>query len=211
MAFRKYKKRSNPMNRKINRARYGRRKPMIRKTLKQPVQYFKRSAWLPNWLTTAAGADSFASINFRINQLPQFTEFTQLYDQYKINGVKLEIIPQYDSANVGAIGTNQISQNYLINDYDDVLVPTTMDTLMQNQTVKRCPSTAVMKHYIKPCIAMQVFNTGITSTYAARRGFVDCNSADTEHYGVKLGFTSNPLAQRYGLRMTFYLAFKNVR
>lgn len=187
------------------------RKPRLAKRVAQPVQYFKRSVWLPTWVTTTAGADSFTSLNFRLNQLPQFSEFTVLYDQYKINGVKLELIPQFDSANVGAIGTNVVSQNFLINDYDDSLVPTTMDTLLQNQSVKRCSSTRIMKHYIRPCVASQVFNTGITSTYSARRQFIDCNSADTEHYGVKIGFSSNPIAQRYGLRMTFYLAFKNVR
>lgn len=187
------------------------RKSKLNKYIAQPIHYFKRSVWLPAWVTTTAGVDTFTGLNFKISQLPQFNEFTVLYDQYKINGVKLEIVPQFDSANVGAIGTNVVSQNFLINDYDDSTVPTTMDTLLQNQTVKRSSSTRIMKHYIRPCVAQQIFNTGITSTYGARRGFVDCNNADTEHYGVKIGWGSNPVAQRYGLKMTFYLAFKNVR
>lgn len=198
---------------RISRARYAQKMSKYRKPrgIKQPVQYFKRTAWLPNWLTTTAGADSFVGLNFRLSQVPNVTDFTNLYDQYKICGVKLEVIPQFDNAQVATPATNIVTQNFHVTDYDDSTTPPNMDALMQHQDVKRVPSTRIIKKYIKPCFASQIFNTGITSTYGARRGWIDCATPDTEHYGMKFGFTSNPNAMRYGLRMTFYLAFKQVR
>ena len=142
------------MKRRIYRARADRYK--IRRKMKygrskilQPVQYFKRTVWLPNWLSVASGSDQFASLKFNLSQLPNHSEFTSLFDSYKINMVKVELVPQFDSANVGAItSTNVISQNYSVLDYDDITVRTTMDTLMQYQNLKRTPSTKVIKRLI---------------------------------------------------------------
>lgn len=181
-------------------------------SVKQPIQYFKRNVWLPNWLVTAAGVDNFTSLKFSLSQIPNHSEFTALYDQYKICMVKAELIPQFDNANVGSsTSTNVITQNYSVLDYDDIGTPTSMDQLMQYQNCKRTPSTRILKRVIKPRFASELFNTGIASAYRPTRGFVDCNYDTVEHYGMKFGFASNPQAQKYGLKMTFYLAFKNVR
>lgn len=193
--------------------RRGMRRSMISRGIRQPVQYFKRSVWLPNWITTTAVTDSFAALKFNLSQVPQFTEFTQLYDQYCIKGVKFELIPQFDSANV-ALTTSQnvINQNYSCIDYDDVSVPSGLDTLLQYQNVQRCPSTRIMKRYIKPKVATQVYSTALTTNYSSKSNvWLDCTQPDTEHYGVKFGFTGGPITQKYGLRMIFYMAFKNVR
>lgn len=202
---------------RITRARYAQKQAKYRKRfggnrIRQPVQYFKRTVWLPNWLSTTAGADAFASLKFNLSQLPNHSEFTALYDQYKINMVKAEIIPQFDNANVGSsTSTNVITQNYSVIDYDDITVPTTMDTLMQYQNLKRTPSTRIIKRIIKPRFASELFNTGIATAYRPTSGFIDCNYDTVEHYGLKLGFSSNPQNQKWGLKITYYLAFKNVR
>lgn len=201
---------------RISRARYVQkmskyRKPRLNRGIGQPVQYFKRTVWLPGWNTTTAGTNSFTGLNFRLSQLPNITDFTNLYDQYKICGVKVEVIPQYDNAQVNATPVAIVTQNFHVTDYDDSTTPPNMDALMQHQDVKRVPSTRIIKKFIKPCFATQIFNTGITSTYGARRGWIDCATPDTEHYGMKFGFSANPVAFTYGLRMTFYLAFKQVR
>lgn len=201
-------------NRKMARIR---RRGLMRirgrpQSLLQPVHYFKRTVWLPNWLVTAAGSDQFTSLKFSLNQLPGHSELTALYDQYKINMVKLEVIPQFDNANVGSsTSTNVITQNYSVIDYDDITVPTTMDTLMQYQNLKRTPSTRIITRVVRPKFASELFNTSIATAYRPSSGFVDCNYDTVEHYGCKFGFSSNPQAQKFGLKMTFYLAMKNVR
>lgn len=194
-------------------ARLGIRRSMMSGKIKQPVQYFKRTLWLPDWLVTAGTADNFASLKFNLSQLPQYTEFTQLYDQYQIKGVRVELIPQFDSANMASTSsTNIINQNYSCIDYDDVGIPTSMDTIMQYQNVRRCPSTKVMKRFLKPKVATQVYSTALTTNYSSKRNvWLDCNQPDTEHYGLKFGFTKSPNAQKYSLRVIYYLAFKNVR
>lgn len=206
--------RPNP-KRKIAKARMLRKRvarSRVPRGVKQPVQYFKRTLWLPNWLSVPAGSDQFASLKFNLSQLPNHSEFTALYDQYKISMVKVELIPQFDNANVGSItSTNVITQNYSVLDYDDITVPTTMDTLMQYQNLKRTPSTRIIKRIIKPKFAAELFNTGIATAYRPTRGFIDCNYDTVEHYGMKFGFTSNPQSQKIGLKVTYYLAFKNVR
>lgn len=182
----------------------------------QPVHYFKRTVWLPEWYVATANTDTFATLNFRLNQLPNFSEFTSLYDQYKINGVKFELIPRYDTnTQVGSAGiatpAHYSSQNWTAIDYDDTVTPTSMADILQYQNVKRTGSSRIMTRFIKPKFADTIFASGVISGYRPQKGFIDCTYPNVEHYGVKFGFSSNPLALTYGLRMTFYIALKNVR
>lgn len=185
-------------------------------SLLQPVHYFKRSVWIPAWATVQAGADRFSSLNFRLNQIPNVAELTALYDQYKINGVKVEVIPQFDTNTQAGTAPNVLtshimSQNWHCIDYDDAVVPTTMDTLLQYQNVKRQSCNRIIKRFIKPKFADTIFASGVISGYRPQNGFIDVTYDNVEHYGMKFGFSNNPMTLTYGLRMTFYIACKNVR
>ena len=184
--------------------------------IKQPVQYFKRSVYLPTWNSPASGADRFTVLNFRLNQLPNFTEFQQLYDQYKICGVKVEVIPQFDTTTQTGTGTTPtaqhiMSQNWNVIDYDDTVTPTSINDLLQYQNCKRCPSNRVMKRFLKPKFSDQIFASGAFAGYRPVKGFIDCTYDNVEHYGMKFCFGNNNLTLTYALKLTYYLAFKNVR
>lgn len=184
--------------------------------IKQPVQYFKRTVYLPTWNAPASGADRFTVLNFRLNQLPNVTEFTQLYDQYKICGVKVEVIPQFDTATQTGTGTTPtaqhiVSQNWNVIDYDDTVTPTSINDLLQYQNCKRCPSNRVMKRFLKPKFSDQIFASGAFAGYRPAKGFIDCTYDNVEHYGMKFCFGNSNLTLTYALKMTFYMAFKNVR
>jgi hypothetical protein len=194
------------------------RRPRLMRNIAQPIQYFKRSVWSPSTFNLTNGIDNFRGLNFRLNQLPNFSEFTSLYDQYKICGVKVELYPRYDTATQtpGLIGTSpdtsyQQTRVFSVLDYDDSSTFTTMDTLMQYQNIKETSSVQKHVRFLKPKYANRIFATGVSDGFKPGSGFIDCTYNNVEHYGVKFGFQAPSMNLSYDMRTTFYLAFKNVR
>lgn len=194
------------------RARKGRwNGPRRQVQNKQPVHYFKRSYYVANGLT-AFGANSFNAIAVGLNSVPNHAEFTALYDQYKITGVKIKFLPRGNSSDVST--QNNISSLFTAIDLDDSQVPTSVDQLLQYQNMKMVRTTQSLVRYWKP-----KFNVGTLSTLAGglsgkmnTTGWIDVTDDSVLHYGCKTALTA--LAGQnviYDLIVTLYLAFKNVR
>lgn len=196
------------MQRVKRKLQYGGRR------IKQPVQYFTRTLYRPGYVgLTPGNPASGQAVNFQLSSVPDFTEFTNLYDQYQIKAVKVSYIPRFTEAG------NQTAQNignmWSVIDYDDSNVPPNLNTLLQYQNIKRTQMNKIHTRYLKPMVATEAFATGIASTYAPKRNvWLDATTAATEHYGIKLWFDqivagSSPIV--FDQVIKFYLAFKNVR
>jgi len=199
------------------RGRISKRKPMFRRKrqyggrrIAQPVQLFKRTAYSTAFTVLAGGAAAAGGARaFSLSQVPNSAEFSTLYDQYQIKGIKVQMIPRYTEALPGA---STIGNMWSVIDYDDQVVPPGIDTLMQYQNVKRTRLNQVHTRYFKPKVATEVFNTGIATAYAPKANvWLDCTSTTVEHYGIKFWFDSSTAGVTFDLQVTYYLAFKNVR
>lgn len=75
-----------------------------------------------------------------IDQLPQLAQYAGLYNQYKINSLKVMIYPQYNSFDgvqaAGVTGTTMPRIAYAINDTPDVAAPTTENDLLSDNGVR---------------------------------------------------------------------------
>lgn len=90
-------RRRNPrINRRRKMFRRGRRGI---KGLVPGVHRFKETCELTQW-SAAAGSTQFGVQTYKLNDLFNAAQFKNLFDLYKITGVKLTIIPRYDNASV---------------------------------------------------------------------------------------------------------------
>ena len=69
--------------------------------------------------------------------------------------------------------------------------------------------------YVKPCFATEVFKTAGTTSYGARRGWLDTAAPNVEHYGLKT-YLPAPSSYynssvTYQIWATVHLAFKGVK
>ena len=87
-------------------------------------------------------SNTFGSYSFSLQDIPDYTDFTKLYDAFKINRVKIMFIP---TSNVSLIDTAQAqvfkntehsNRLFTVVDYNDVTAPTTVDELRQYQACK---------------------------------------------------------------------------
>lgn len=90
--------------------------------------------------TTAAtpGAANFGSFAFgaQLADVPTYTDFTNLYDQYRLNKIVFKIIPLATSVSTAAAPSSAVAQSgvifHWVTDPDDDVIPGTDSTALQS-------------------------------------------------------------------------------
>jgi len=115
--------------------------------------------------------------------IPGYTEFTALFDQYRI----IQVTIQFSPINVGAVALPIIS----VIDYDDANVPSTADELRQYQTLRTVTGTQYFERTFTPRIAMAAYGNGVFNSFATQSPsiWLDSASSSIPYYGLKYYWT----------------------
>lgn len=223
-------------------------------TFKNPTHFFKRTCNISNsanfsvggqlgkpgdvLLLTATtggggGAMSYGSyaVFGTLDSLPDYTEFTTLFDRYKIVGMKLKLIPFNTQSEVGAAVSATYAQTGVIwhgiTDYDDAnSAPTATDvginTLREYESykVRNVLNGRPVTQYCKPRIATAAYGASVFTRFANMKNlWIDANSSDVQHYGFKGIFEMSPnsaainttIAIFIKAELTLYFCTKDLR
>lgn len=196
---------------KVGRSQFGR----YGRKIKQPVHYFTRTAFSPNFTQAVTTTASGNAINFQLGFIPSPTDFTTLYDQYKILAIKMQLVPRFTNAIVATGGTNQILGNiWSVIDYDDTNTPTAVTELLQYQNCKRTRMDKIHTRYIKPRYNPPVTGGQVVQT-PTRNEWIDIANANVPHNGIKFWFDqiAGPAGTQlsFDLIVKYYFCCKNVR
>lgn len=166
---------------------------------------------------------------FVLSELPNYTEITQLFDSYKIIGIKFRIIPVNNTTSVDDTTNpaNGMLGGFLhwIVDHDDNDAPTAsdvgIDELRQNNSYKvhnlfNSYNKNGFVRYIRPKIPIASTYGALSGTIESKPQWLDCNSPIVDHFGLKGVFEIvNPSANVRYLNMkmeaTYYLRAKDPR
>jgi hypothetical protein len=166
-------------------------------------------------------------MNFKLTDLPNYAEFTALFDQFRIKTVVIKWTPKQSAAMLmpydatGAVGKTIIPSIWGAPDYDDD-TPASTEALKQYSHAKWWPITKPHTEVIHPRVTAEVYQ-GVTSAYAAANGptWVDCAYPDTLFYGYKATIEKDSttavvdeddVPHFYVQReILYYLEFKNTR
>lgn len=181
------------------------------------VYKFKRT-WQASNINSAVtfGNSAFA---FKLSDLPNSTEFTTLFDSYRITGVKMTLIPQFTQSDlVDAVpgGTNKSTPNvYTVLDYDDNTALSNAVDYFQYDTFRLHRGARVVKRFCRPKLqaSANVGGAGTLALQESNKRWVDCNQASVLYFGIKVGLDSTTVATdvQYRVYFTYYLDFKSVR
>lgn len=149
---------------------------------------------------------------FDITQLPNVTEFSALFDVYRVNAIKLELVPCQTGSDVNPSSTSLFLPNIMsVLDYTDSTPPSGINELMQYANCKRTKINRRHSRYFKPRAMTDINNTVIQSTKPGWYGF----GVAVPMYGVKWGLDQifNVASGGFGVDryVTFYFSCKNVR
>lgn len=219
MAGRRQNKRRMAVRRKWKSAQVKKRTNKLRRQ----VHLFKRTCNLGIVTSSVTGgipspiAQAYA---FNLNQLPNVSEFTNLFDQYKITGAKLSFVPGASESLYSPIsGTstaNGFARFHSVIDYDDTTTPPSEDAMLQYGSLKTTGPMQTHVRYIKPKILHEIYRSAIATGYAPRAAdWIDVGTPDVPHYGIKVWCnapTSGTNTQiSYTVYLTLYFACKNTR
>lgn len=203
------------------------RKMRMLRGVRQPVQYFKRSVWKAADIIASPGVGvnnnpdgSYRwNYSFSLNDMPGFTEFQALYDQYKIKAVKVSLFPKFSQSegpDATMLNSNNLPQVMSILDYDSLATPWLISDLVQYQNLKVSRGNRVHTRYLKPRNLIQMYN-GIASTgYAVSRSmWLDTSNSSIPHYGlygiVDTSQVGTGVRVVYDVKIDYYIAVKNVK
>lgn len=165
--------------------------------------------------------------NFSADRVTAIGELTPLYDQYRIDGVKIRILP---CNNVSTTGLSNVAmpQFRAYHDRDDSDLVTTSDQLYQfseRPDVMMGTMARGFKTYIKnPTTKTTLVDRNGTNQGGATimtRKLIDCNITNIAHYGFKMIIQDVPTPNvtgilpeqlpYYRIRFTYYMTFTGTR
>lgn len=211
-----YKRKRTTTTTNLYRARRMRKAGLRRSRMRlsNNQHNFKRTTQLAN-LATSSIAPGYRSYTFHLDQLPGVSDFTTLYDQYRINGVKLEFVPQISGMDGNPNTTLYAMPNiHMVIDRDDTNTLALTD-MMQYTGYKRKRGHLSCSVYFKPSVLTEVFRSAVSTSYVPKTGqFIDMAAPNVPHYGVKVIVDQGPgsgIQWAWTVFATYYFTCKNVR
>lgn len=208
--------------RQIHRRRQGRgrnRKRIAFQTYRMHRVTYKlwdetNAAWTDKLQATAASS-VYKGFTFHLSDLPDYTDFTNLFDQYQITGIRLTF---HRFQNVSLTGTANADSilplTYVTTDFDDVAV-ITEDQLCQYDKVKVYTSGRTFKIFFRPKVLSPVYESAVTSAYAnpIAQPWISTADPDVDFFGLRTLMTQTGAQGLSGwmIRAKYYLRFRNVK
>jgi len=131
----------------------------------------------------------YGAIDIYLTELPNYTEFTALYDQYRIIQATVNFIP-------GAGVTQSTAINNLITvvDYNDAVNLGVPVNAVQYPSLMESNPGSFVERTVNPHMATAAYSGAFTS-YTNQYGvWIDASSPSVQHYGVKYLVDTSPTA-----------------
>ena len=128
------------------------------------------------------------AFQFQLDDLPNVSDFSNLYDSYKLYGVKVQFFPIFNVTSDVPSANTRLSPPMLYTyiDKDDAVVPS-IGEFMEFSNGKKRPFTRMLKEYVRPRITREVYRSAIATAYEVAQTPVKLDMAYTNvpHYGLK--------------------------
>lgn len=189
------------------------RKPFVPRNLRNQIHSFRRNASAVTIAGNVAYAPYQAATNISLSQVVNSSDFTNLYDQFRINYVVVKLWLKIDpSAQAATVAS--FPKLYWVRDENSSTV------LSQNEmrersdckvVVMKPDRPAVMK--FKPNVLSQNFlGTGFISYTPKYDEWIDTSSAGTFYYGALWNFDDlTNTNYKVDIETIYYLQCKNTR
>lgn len=220
-------RRRRTLRRRVRRGRVMRPSRALRYNT---VHRFVRKCRVTSLVVPALGNGYYGySYAPTLNLVPNYTEYQVLYDQFRIDYVKLWFVARGSTLSmIESYNTQQLGMPEVVScvDHDDINAPTSdeagMNDLRERGRSKCHSFTAERRAFSvgwKPNTLTQLFRSSTPGLdgYKASYGWLDVDYASTPHYGFKAVFRvpftggTMPADYTFDVFATYYLRFKDTR
>lgn len=207
------------------RKMYGKYRSMVKQPNFKGIYHFKRTFDKSVALSNNLGDQAYG-YSFTLNEIPNVTEFTNLFDMYRIN----KVVVRFRPLPVGGFGTTPTaivdnSQAVCFIDYDDNSVTgLTLSSVKQHQNLRWLNTVSAdgsipKKNVVvfRPKVLGNVNDVGGTSyamsQYRGKNPWLDIQYTQVPHLGLKLviGQTNTNQILQFQVICTVYFSCKDPR
>lgn len=189
MAFRRYRRRSSKSKKRFYRRRPNTGKKIVAMArYKAPTQvhWFRRCVLQDGVLSTTI-PNNYLNMSFALADLPDVSDFTNLYDEYRLVAVQVRIEPQFSAnfpwANQSGTQLYTAPRIYATVDTDGFGGIMTLNQMLQHGNMKFSRPGAGLTVTVKPKF-QSVVDTAQTAKNT--KGWLDCANTGVKHYGINL-------------------------
>lgn len=199
------KKGARRKRRVVRKYRLSRRIPNNSRTYTFTRSYFAGQ------IVSAAALPVFGSLFFTLGNLPNSSEFTSLFDEYRVGKLTFNFVPIKLQGNIDA--AYSCPELFTIVDKDDSTVPSSINEFLQSPSMRIVSSSRRFRRYFYPKFASSMYVSAVSTGYGARNGWVDCTNSDVPHYGLKYMMNPSTIASAfiYQVFVTATVKFRGVR
>lgn len=202
------------------RKKFARKSYMSRSlSTTQPVHYYTRHVDKGTISGDGVGTDTFGVLYFKLEDVPGYSEFVNMYRAYKICAVKVTFIPISNVTVYGSVSVETFTTNYhrlvTVFDYMNSSTPTSLSELREYHNCKVTGNNRLHKRFIYPKVQLAIDQDaqgGSALTYGElkQKPWLVTSSSTSEYLGIKYGFeqSSSSSDPRYRIECKYYLAFK---
>jgi len=152
---------------------------------------------------------------FALSSLDGATNFTSLFDQYRIDAVRVTIVPTQTAIQITATAANTFVSIYTAIDYDDQTAPANIATIREYDNVMAVPPATISVRVFQPRIAVAAYSGAFTSFANMGPQWLDAGSPNIQHYGLKVwvpgGVAAQTGLQQWLVETEYYVSFRGVR
>lgn len=143
-------------------------------------------------ISTATAAATYGALTFKLSDLDNYTEFTNLFDRYRICGIKITFEPNITGfdANAGATAFT-LPMLLTVVDHNDSANPGSMADLMQYRTLRKTRAHLTHTRYLKPAVLTSAYESAVATAYIPKcKQWLTCDDPATPHYALKYGISA---------------------
>lgn len=140
--------------------------------------------------TGAAAQDILGNMSWKFTDVPGYGDFTNLFDEYRINWVKVMFNPAYGMKS-GIDTWGETHPFYVVVDNNDAATAASIAALGEYGS---CKVFAMNKDpfqvFVRPHILGMVYQSAIATSYISMppTKWISADNASVPHYGIKYGF-----------------------
>lgn len=185
------------------------RRTMVARPIQKNIFHFKRTYQAPDISFSSSGATT-GCYTPSLSLMPDVTDFTTLFDQYRINKFVVKFIPNFDGNSLLPTGFVSMPNIYYAVDHDDAVAPTTIDQLLQYPRMKIRPVNKITSVMFTPSTLSTVDATA--SSAIKYKQWINCAYTTIPHYGLKFYIDAIGVSQaRFRVFVTTYFSMKDPR
>jgi len=169
----------------------------------RPVYKFSRFVEARYDISTNGIAAELGAFTFSLDALPSYTDFTNLFDMYRITRIEVCFQPEYTELTDAALVSNAV--NCYFNtaiDLVDASPPVNVDDLLQYQQLE---STSITKQHVRKWNPTILMGGNIPCSC-----WLPTSNPSESHYALKYAIPPTGVAMTFRSRVRVHLEFANV-